>query len=226
MDALIPFTTSGSLVDIVDSESTTNLVSRCFALYSSTSRQIEKVLIVLRDGRNLIGVLRSYDQYGEQHVEQLLSGRSKSHPLSLLSFSTSANLVLEAAVERIYHGLQYAELPRGLFLIRGENVVLLGEVVSSTLIAVPSFRRAVTDGSICRILISRMKCHFGKHHGKRCTAGFRQKRYVGPYTGLMQYSTLRARLAQQNQEKKAQPVKERELQKLGFTVEGQEGDAY
>jgi len=61
-----------------------------------------KMLVVLRDGRKLQGVLRSYDQF--------------------------ANLVLEDTVERIYHENVFAEQPRGLFLIRGENVVLLGEV--------------------------------------------------------------------------------------------------
>ncbi|KAG9050407.1 SM-like, degradation of cytoplasmic mRNAs and positively regulates transcription initiation [Tulasnella sp. UAMH 9824] len=80
MDSLIPFTTSGSLVDSVD----------------------KKMLVVLRDGRKLIGVLRSYDQY--------------------------ANLVLEDTVERIYHGSAYGDIQRGIFIIRGENVVLLGEV--------------------------------------------------------------------------------------------------
>jgi len=40
-----------------------------------------------------------------------------------------ANLVLEDTVERIYHGDSYAENWHGLFLIRGENVVLLGEIV-------------------------------------------------------------------------------------------------
>ncbi|CAL1695920.1 unnamed protein product [Somion occarium] len=80
MDSLIPFTTSGSLVDCVD----------------------RKMLVVLRDGRKLQGVLRSYDQF--------------------------ANLVLEDTVERIYHQDVFAELKRGLFLIRGENVVLLGEI--------------------------------------------------------------------------------------------------
>jgi hypothetical protein len=40
-----------------------------------------------------------------------------------------ANLVLEDTVERIYHDNAYAENWHGLFLIRGENVVLLGEVV-------------------------------------------------------------------------------------------------
>jgi Small nuclear ribonucleoprotein (snRNP) homolog len=40
-----------------------------------------------------------------------------------------ANLVLEDTVERIYHGNAFAENWHGLFLIRGENVVLLGEIV-------------------------------------------------------------------------------------------------
>ncbi|KZT06933.1 Sm-like ribonucleoprotein [Laetiporus sulphureus 93-53] len=80
MDSLIPFTTSGSLVDCVD----------------------RKMLVVLRDGRKLQGVLRSYDQF--------------------------ANLVLEDTMERIYCEDVFAEVWRGLFLIRGENVVLLGEV--------------------------------------------------------------------------------------------------
>ncbi|PFH54514.1 hypothetical protein AMATHDRAFT_135097 [Amanita thiersii Skay4041] len=80
MDSLIPFTTSGSLMDCVD----------------------RKMLVILRDGRKLHGVLRSYDQF--------------------------ANLVLEDTYERIYHGDTYAQNWHGLFLIRGENVVLMGEV--------------------------------------------------------------------------------------------------
>lgn len=43
----------------------------------------------------------------------------------------SANLVLEDTVERIYHQDVFAEQWVGLFLIRGENVVLLGEIVST-----------------------------------------------------------------------------------------------
>jgi len=60
------------------------------------------MLVILRDGRKLHGVLRSYDQF--------------------------ANLVLEDTIERIYHGNAFAESWHGLFLIRGENVVLLGEI--------------------------------------------------------------------------------------------------
>ena len=62
----------------------------------------KKLLVVLRDGRTLIGYLRSIDQF--------------------------ANLLLEDTIERIHVGLLYGDIERGIFLIRGENVVLLGEV--------------------------------------------------------------------------------------------------
>ncbi|CAH7689633.1 domain-containing protein [Phakopsora pachyrhizi] len=87
--ANVPFTTSGALVDIVD----------------------KKIIVVLRDGRKFIGVLRSYDQF--------------------------ANLVLQDSMERIHVGIgtdpnnplgKYADFWKGIFIIRGENVVLIGEI--------------------------------------------------------------------------------------------------
>jgi len=62
----------------------------------------KKLLVILRDGRNLIGILRSYDQF--------------------------ANLVLQNTLERIIVNDCYGEKERGVFIIRGENVVLLGEI--------------------------------------------------------------------------------------------------
>jgi U6 snRNA-associated Sm-like protein LSm1 len=44
-----------------------------------------------------------------------------------------ANVVLEDAIERVYLEDKYGEKKFGLYLIRGENVVLLGEVVSDWL---------------------------------------------------------------------------------------------
>jgi len=41
-----------------------------------------------------------------------------------------ANLVLQDTLERIIVNDCYGEKERGIFIIRGENVVLLGEVVS------------------------------------------------------------------------------------------------
>jgi hypothetical protein len=43
-----------------------------------------------------------------------------------------ANLVLHQTVERIHVGKKYGDIPRGIFVVRGENVVLLGEIVSET----------------------------------------------------------------------------------------------
>jgi len=62
----------------------------------------KKLLVVLRDGRKLVGILRSFDQF--------------------------ANIVLEDCWERIYVDTTYGEKFMGLYLIRGENVVLLGEL--------------------------------------------------------------------------------------------------
>ena len=45
------------------------------------------------------------------------------------SCSISANLVLQDTVERVYVGDAYVDIERGIYLIRGENVVLLGEIV-------------------------------------------------------------------------------------------------
>lgn len=71
-----------------------------------TASLIEEIdkrqLVVLRDGRTLIGTLRSIDQF--------------------------ANLVLHKTTERIHVGKKYGDIPRGIFVVRGENVVLLGEI--------------------------------------------------------------------------------------------------
>ncbi|KAI1187743.1 hypothetical protein F5B17DRAFT_306245 [Nemania serpens] len=84
------FTTAAQLLDLTD----------------------KKLLLVLRDGRKLIGILRSWDQF--------------------------ANLVLQSTVERIFAtvsdpkhpGLRgvYSDKAHGIFLVRGENVLLLGEI--------------------------------------------------------------------------------------------------
>lgn len=49
--------------------------------------------------------------------------------------SFPANLVLHRTIERIHVGKKYGDIPRGIFIVRGENVVLLGEVVSLCLLA-------------------------------------------------------------------------------------------
>lgn len=71
-----------------------------------------KIFVLMRDGRKLFGILRTFDQF--------------------------ANLVLQDAVERIYLNeddkdelsppQSFSETYRGVFMIRGENVVMMGEL--------------------------------------------------------------------------------------------------
>lgn len=67
-----------------------------------------KIFVLLRDGRNLFGILRTFDQF--------------------------ANLVLQDTFERIYlkeEGevpARFGEIYRGVFMVRGENVVMMGEL--------------------------------------------------------------------------------------------------
>lgn len=68
-----------------------------------------RVLIVLRDGRHLVGILRSFDQF--------------------------SNMVLEEASERKIHrgsdGVTYfSDVPLGVYVVRGDSMVLLGQVSS------------------------------------------------------------------------------------------------
>jgi U6 snRNA-associated Sm-like protein LSm1 len=59
--------------------------------------------------------------------------------LFILNYRNSflGNLVLHQAFERICVGRQYADIPRGLFVIRGENVLLIGELDFHQPIRVP-----------------------------------------------------------------------------------------
>jgi U6 snRNA-associated Sm-like protein LSm1 len=88
-------------------------------------------MVVLRDGRKLIGTLRSFDQFGKNKRELLiLRLLARLYRYINPSSFILANLVLQDTIERIYVGNCYGDIPRGIFLIRGENVVLLGEIVS------------------------------------------------------------------------------------------------
>jgi U6 snRNA-associated Sm-like protein LSm1 len=112
------------------------------------------MLVVLRDGRKLHGVLRSYDQFGTFLSFLFCFWTCAPKFLFIYLNDHLANLVLEDTVERIYAGNTFAEKWCGLFLIRGENVVLLGEIVLS-----PSPR-------ICLLLIPDCLTGFGSR--RRC----------------------------------------------------------
>ena len=84
---------------------------------------VERILVVLRDGRHLVGVLRSFDQFCKD------SSLAK-FCFCFLIWPFPANFVLEDTFERHVVENKYGDIPLGLYIIRGENVVLLGEIVS------------------------------------------------------------------------------------------------
>ncbi|TID24059.1 putative small nuclear ribonucleo protein [Venturia nashicola] len=74
------FTTAAQLLDLTD----------------------KKLMVALRDGKTLFGILRAWDQFG--------------------------NLMMQDTLERIYIKNIFADIPRGIFVIRGENVEMIGEI--------------------------------------------------------------------------------------------------
>lgn len=92
-----------------------------------TAYTSEKLMVALRDGRKLIGVLRSWDQFGVYKVDNGCRRRSNAR---------AANLILQSTTERIFATLPdvdgprgvFADVSHGIFLVRGENVLLLGEI--------------------------------------------------------------------------------------------------
>lgn len=60
----------------------------------------QRLLVALRDGRTLVGFLRTFDQFG--------------------------NIVLEHCVQRLVAGKAYADIHVGVMIVRGENVLLFG----------------------------------------------------------------------------------------------------
>lgn len=63
----------------------------------------KRILIILRDGRHLVGTLRSFDHF--------------------------MNLILEGTCERVVlNGGKYSDVELGLYIVRGDTIVLLGHV--------------------------------------------------------------------------------------------------
>ena len=60
----------------------------------------QEIVVMLRDGRYLYGIMKSFDQFN--------------------------SIALDMVVERIFHEKKYAEKKHELFVIRGENISMIG----------------------------------------------------------------------------------------------------
>ncbi|KAM0329148.1 hypothetical protein ACHAQA_004444 [Verticillium albo-atrum] len=96
------FTTAAQLLDLTD----------------------KKLMVALRDGRKLIGVLRSWDQFANLVLQNTVERVFAPHPAPAASASASTT---PSPAQQARGGL-YADIKRGTFLVRGENVLLLGEI--------------------------------------------------------------------------------------------------
>lgn len=83
----------------------------------------KKLMVALRDGRKFIGVLRSWDQFANLVLQQTVERIFIPPPASSSSSPSSASKSPEVKQPGLY-----ADIPRGVFLVRGENVLLLGEI--------------------------------------------------------------------------------------------------
>ncbi|KAF7256050.1 hypothetical protein EG68_06929 [Paragonimus skrjabini miyazakii] len=63
----------------------------------------KNMMVCLRGGRVYIGYLRIIDQFG--------------------------NIVIHQAFERIHVEKKFCDVPQGILMIRGENIILIGELV-------------------------------------------------------------------------------------------------
>ena len=70
--------------------------------------------------------------------------------------SRTANLLLQDTIERIHIGNQFGDIPRGIFIVRGENMALCGEIVSHTVYYWLSELRLL---NICLSKLTKA-CHF------------------------------------------------------------------
>ncbi|KAM0282580.1 hypothetical protein ACHAQH_002948 [Verticillium albo-atrum] len=94
------FTTAAQLLDLTD----------------------KKLMVALRDGRKLIGVLRSWDQFANLVLQNTVERVFAPHP------SPSRTSATTPSPDQQPRGGLYADIKRGVFLVRGENVLLLGEI--------------------------------------------------------------------------------------------------
>ena len=93
------FLINATLGNMLSDDLHDNYMPGLLSLIDSIDRPI---LVHLRDRRTIIGCLSSIDTYG--------------------------NILLSNTVERVYAMDFHADIPRGIYLVRGENVAIAGEV--------------------------------------------------------------------------------------------------
>jgi len=91
----------------------------------------KKLMIILRDGRHLVGMLRSFDQFSNLVLENT-SERRVLHVKH--KRESEDNIVKQNSTEKVKKDTKselccyYTDIHLGLYIVRGDSVVLLGEI--------------------------------------------------------------------------------------------------
>ena len=101
---------------------------------SSMVEQLDrKLLVILRDGRHLVGILRTFDQYSNMVLQETSERR-----ILVVTSEESETTHQQRASDKIGNAISLppsskticyqTDIELGLFIVRGDNVVLFGEV--------------------------------------------------------------------------------------------------
>jgi len=81
-----------------------------------------RCLVILRDGRHLVGILRTFDQFTNLVLQEASERRILVVPKELSESDAADD---SGSLPTICY---QTDIQLGLFIVRGDNVVLLGEV--------------------------------------------------------------------------------------------------
>jgi len=88
-----------------------------------------RIMIILRDGRHLIGTLRSFDQFSNMVLQDTCERRVLN--VNVKTNKSDTNNDNDKATSTNQTCCYYTDIRLGLYLIRGDSMVLLGEVLES-----------------------------------------------------------------------------------------------
>lgn len=107
---------------------------------------LEKVLLVLRDGRTLVGQFGTYDQFGNiflmDTVERIFVPHEEVTSNSFIQttkvpttdemteeLSEESKTIDASILKKVSEKWVYGQVKHGMIVIRGENIVMMGDIV-------------------------------------------------------------------------------------------------
>jgi len=84
----------------------------------------QRIMVVLRDGRHLVGTFRSFDQYSNMVLDNVSERRFHNQSKNKNSDDKGKNNNNNKQIT------YFTDVPLGMYIVRGDSIVLLGQVGS------------------------------------------------------------------------------------------------